>query len=138
MKNYLIFSLLVLILSSCSSDSFDVNQDNLLSIEKSELLITVTHLTWSDLQCDLNCTGGGTQSISYLSDVRVDLYVGDASITDQPGARKDRGLTDADGAILFKDLEPGQYTVIVNSSYGEKSRTLYTQLNRRSAIEFSF
>lgn len=138
MKKFLIFSVLAIVLTSCSSDSLEINQDNLISIEKSELLITVTHLTWSDLQSDLNCTGGGTQYISYLPDVRVDLYSGVVSDSDQPGTSKFIGLTDANGAVLFRNLEPGQYTVIVDSPYGKKSRTLFTQLNKRAAIEFSF
>ncbi len=138
MKKVLIFSMLAIVLTSCSNDSLDINQDNLISIEQSELLITVTHLTWSDLQSDLNCTGGGTQYMSYLSDVRVDLYTGAVSDSDQAGTSKFVGLTDANGALLFRDLAPGQYTVIVDSPYGKKSRTLFTQLNRRAAIEFSF
>jgi hypothetical protein len=138
MKKLLIFALLVFALTSCSSDSLEFNSDNLVTIEKSELLVTVTHLTWSDLQSDLNCTGGGTKSISYLPDVRVDLYTGDRSLQDQGGVSAGIGLTDANGAFLFRDIEPGQYTVVVNTPYGQKSRTLYTQLNKRAAIEFSF
>lgn len=138
MKKFLIFSLLALVLTSCSSDSLEINQDNLVSIEQSELLITVTHLTWSDLQSDLNCTGGGTQSISYLPEVKVELYSGIVSDGDQAGTIKFIGLTDVNGAFLFRDLAPGQYTVIVDCPYGKKSRTLFTQLNKRAAIEFSF
>jgi hypothetical protein len=138
MKNFLIFALLVFALTSCSSDSLELNSENLLAIEKSELLVTVTHLTWSDLQSDLNCTGGGTQSISYLPNARVDVYTGDLSLQDEGGVNAGLGLTDANGAILFRDMEPGQYTVIVDSPYGRNSRTLYTQLNKRAAIEFSF
>ena len=138
MKKVLIFSLLAVVLTSCSSDSLEINQDNLISIEQSEVLITVTHLTWSDLQSDLNCTGGGTQSISYLTDVKVELYNGVVSDSDQAGSGKLLGLTDTNGAVLFRDLTPGQYTVMVDCPYGKKSRTLFAQLNKRAAIEFSF
>jgi hypothetical protein len=138
MKKLLIFSLMAFGLSSCSKDSLDPATDNFSSIEKSEIIVTVTYLTWSDLECDLNCSGAGSQFISYIADAKVDVYDGDGSGNDQQGDGRKFGLTDKAGTILFKDLDPRQYTVRVDTPYGQKSRTIYTQLNKRSSIEFSF
>ena len=138
MKNLLISTLLVLGITSCSKDSLDDVSSNLISIEKSEIIVTVSYLTWSDLECDLSCTGTGSESITFISNAKVDLYNGDLSLNDEGGQKRAFGLTDKEGSILFEDIDPGQYTLIVDTPYGQKSRTFYTQLNKRSSIEFSF
>ena len=138
MKNILISTLLVLGITSCSKDSLDDVSSNLVSIEKSEIIVTVSYLTWSDLECDLGCTGTGTESISFVANAKVDLYNGDLSLNDEGGQRRAFGLTDKQGSLLFEDIDPGQYTLIVDTPFGQKSRTFYTQLNKRSSIEFSF
>jgi hypothetical protein len=138
MKNILVSTLLVLGISSCSKDSLDSAPSNALSIEKSAILVTVTYLTWNDQNCDLGCGGNGTQTVSFIANAQVDLYSGDISASDVAGHGTDFGNTDKEGSILFEDLDPGQYTILVDTPYGQKSRTIYTQLNKRSSIEFSF
>ena len=66
------------------------------------------------------------------------MYVGDIAEGDQTVAPIAQGRTDGSGKWFVKELEPGQYTVTVQSSFGNKSRVLYTQIHRRSSIEFSF
>jgi hypothetical protein len=138
MKNLLLFSLAVLGLTSCSKDSLDPGAENFSSISKSEIFITVTHLTWSDLQSDLNCSGAGSQLISNVEGAKIDLYCGDQAGNDQVGGQNKFGTTDSHGTVAFKDLEPGQYTLMADTPYGQKSRVVYTQLSRRSLVEFSF
>ena len=138
MKNLLIATLLVLGMTSCSKDSLDDLSSNLVSIEKSEIIVTVSYLTWSDLECDLGCAGTGSESISFIANAKVDLYNGDLSVNDEGGQKRAFGLTDREGSLLFEDIDPGQYTLIVDTPFGQKSRTFYTQLNKRSSIEFSF
>jgi len=138
MRNILLSTLLVLGITSCSKDSLDSTPDNLVSIEKSEIIVTVTYLTWSDLSCDLGCAGTGTQTVTFVTNARVDLYTGDLSNNDHPADPEGNGLTDKEGSIKFNDLDPGQYTLVVNTPYGQKTRSIYTQLHRRSIIEFSF
>ena len=138
MKNLVILSLLVIGLTSCSKDSLDPATDNLASVEKSEIFVTVTYLTWSDLECDFNCSGAGAQIITYVMNAKIDLMPEDLAGNDQPGQGRKFGSTDKDGTVAFKDLDPGKYTITADTPYGQKSRTIYTQLNRRSSIEFSF
>lgn len=138
MKNFLISAFLVLGISSCSKDSLDSVSPNLSSIEKSEIRVTVTYLTWSDPNCGFGCGDSGTQTVSFISNAKVDLYSGDLSMSDEGGSGIGFGTTDKDGTLLFQDLNPGQYTILVDTPYGQKTRTIYTQLNKRSSIEFSF
>jgi len=138
MKNLLLFSLVVLALTSCSSDSLDPGTENFSSISKSEIFVTVTSLTWSDLQSDLNCSGAGSELISYVEGAKIDLYIGAQSGNDQAGGQQLFGTTNSQGTVVFKDLEPGQYTLVADTPYGQKSRVVYTQINRRSSVEFSF
>jgi len=139
MKNLLIITLMILGLTSCAKDSLDPVTDNLVSVEKSEVVVTVTYLTWSDLSCDLNCNGSGGQYINYMANAKVDLYVGTADPgNDVAGAGRKFGLTNERGSVLFEDLDPGQYTITVDTPLGQKIRRIYTQLHRRTAVEFSF
>lgn len=98
----------------------------------------VTSLTWSDQACDLGCTGSGTQTIQPIANAKVDLYRGTLSATDETGGSDHFGQTDRNGSLVFEDLEPGQYTIVVDTPLGQKIRTLYTQLHRRASVEFSF
>lgn len=138
MKKVLLFAILVIGFSSCSKDALEPEVEPFFSIQKSEVAVMVTYLSWSDQSCDLGCTGGGTETVSAIANAKVDLYVGDITATDQTGASQQYGVTDRNGAVLFKDLEPGQYTLIVDTPFGQKSRTVFTQLHRRAAVEFSF
>ena len=138
MKNLLIISMMVFGLTSCSKDSLDPDSDNLVSVEKSEVSVTVTYLTWSDLACDLTCTGDGSQYINYMVNAKVDLSPDSEAFNDQPGTGRRYGMTNGSGSVLFEDLEPGKYTVIVDTPLGQKTRTIFTQLHRRTSLEFSF
>jgi hypothetical protein len=138
MKNLLITSLIILGLTSCAKDSLDPVPDNLVYVEKSDIVVTVTYLTWSDLACDLSCNGSGSQYINYLANAKVDLYAGTNDTNDQLGNGRKYGLTNESGSVLFEALEPGKYTIVVDTPLGQKTRTIYTQLHRRSSLEFSF
>jgi|GEM_PF-3563550 len=137
MKNLLIISLMIVGLTSCAKDSLDPVNDNLVTVENSEVVVTVTYLTWSDLACDLTCNGGGSQYINYMANAKVDLYPTDGS-NDQPGTGRKYGMTNESGSVRFEELEPGQYTIVVDTPLGQKTRTIYTQLHRRTSLEFSF
>lgn len=136
MNKLLTLALLTLGFASCSKDSLEPVSENF-SIEKSELFVTVTYITWSDLACDLTCSGAGSQYINPMPNAKVELYIMGSEGMDDALADA-YGLTQIDGTILFRDLEPGQYTVVVDSPLGQKSRVLYTREHRRSAIDFSF
>jgi hypothetical protein len=138
MKNLLVISLMVLVTTSCTKDSLDPAADNFIFVDNSEVAVTVTYLTWSDLACDLTCTGNGSEYINYMPGAKVDLFAGKDIQTDDPEADRRFGMTNSSGAILFKDLDPGQYTIIVDTPLGQKTKTVYTQLNRRTSVEFSF
>ncbi len=138
MKKLVILSFLVLALTSCSKDSIDFGTDNLVFVEKSEIIVTVTYLTWSDLESDFNCSGAGAQIVTYISNAKVDVVSGELSGNDEQSQNRQFGTTDADGKVAFENLEPGKYTLTVDTPYGQKTRTIFTQLNRRSSVEFSF
>lgn len=138
MPKAFLLTVLVLSFASCSKDSLDAGSDNFFSIEKSEIAIMVTSLTWSDQACDLGCFGQGTQTIQPIPNAKVDLYQGTISGSDEPGSSDHFGQTDRNGSLVFDDLEPGQYTIVVDTPLGQKVRTLYTQLHRRASVEFSF
>ena len=136
MKNPLILILLIGGLLSCSKDALDPASENF-SVEKSELFVTVTYMTWSDLACDLTCSGQGSQHINAMPNAKVEVYSGSGQGVDDV-VSDIYGLTGSDGTSLFRDLEPGQYTIIVDTPLGQKTRTVYTQLHRRTSVEFSF
>ena len=94
-------------------------------------------MTWSDLACDLTCSGGGSQYINAMPGAKVEVYSGSGEGVDDI-ISDIYGLTGNDGSALFKDIEPGQYTITVNTPLGQKTRTVYTQLHRRTSVEFSF
>ncbi len=138
MKKLVIFSFLILSLTSCSKDSFDIGTDNLVLVEKSEILVTVTYLTWSDLEGDFNCSGAGAQLVTYIYNAKVDIVAIEVSGSDEQSQNRQYGTTGANGKVAFENLEPGKYTLTVDTPYGQKTRTIFTQLNRRSSVEFSF
>ena len=137
MKNLAILILLIIGITSCSKDTVDPTQTELYTITKSEIKVTVTNIVYTHNQCGSNC-GVNDQTINYVSNANVNVYQGDIKEGDQTAVPMTHGRTDSNGQYLVKDLEPGLYTVIVQSTHGQKSRVLYTQLNQRSSIEFSF
>ena len=134
MKNLLIL-LTIIGLTSCSKDSLDFESLDLTAPEKSEIAISVTYLTWND-QCGDGCGDNG-QRTEYLANARLSLYEGEAS-TNSSRVAMDVLNTDFNGYALFENLEPGKYTVMVETDLGVKSRILTTQLHRRAFIDFSF
>jgi len=137
MKNLVILVFLILGITSCSKDSLDPAQEQNYSIVKSEILITATYIVYNNGQCNNSC-GSNEQTIAYVTNAHVSVYSGNVQDTDQAPAPLQQGRTDSTGKWLVKDLEPGLYSVFVQSNYGNKSRVLYTQINKRSFIEFSF
>ena len=51
MKNLIIMSLLAVGLTSCAKDSIDNSSDEFISIEKSEIYVKVSYLSWDDSNC---------------------------------------------------------------------------------------
>jgi hypothetical protein len=137
MKNLLMLVFLILGITSCSKDSLDPAQEQNLSIVKSEILVTASYIVYNQGQCGNSC-GSNDQSIAYVTNATVKVFPGDVQDIDEAVTPLVQGRTDSAGKMLVKDLEPGLYSVFVQSSYGNKSRVLYTQLNKRSFIEFSF
>ena len=138
MKNLVILAFLFLGITSCSKDSLDPGQEQNYSIAKSEILVTVTDIDYNNNgQCGNGC-GSNDQNIVYVNNATITVYVGDIAEGDQTVDPIAQGRTDSNGKWIVKELEPGQYTVTVQSSFGNKSRVLFTQLHRRSSIEFSF
>ena len=138
MKNLVILAFLLLGITSCSKDSLDPGQEQNYSIAKSEILVTVTNIDYNNNgQCGNGC-GSNEQNIGYVSNATITVYVGDIAEGDQTVDPIAQGRTDSSGKWMVKELEPGQYTVTVQSSFGNKSRVLFTQQHRRSSIEFSF
>ena len=137
MKNLLLLVFLILGITSCSKDSLDPGQEQNYSVVKSEILVTATYIVYNNGQCNNSC-GSNEQTIAYVTNANVSVYSGDVQNIDQAPTPIQQGRTDATGKLLVKDLEPGLYSVFVTSNYGNKSRVLYTQLNKRSFIEFSF
>lgn len=139
MKNPIIlYALLFFGFISCSKDTLDPIIANQNFIERSEIIITVTHSTWSDLQSDLNCSGTGTQIVSHVDHAKVDLYPLDLSLNDNPSTKIKYGVTDQAGKYVFTDLDPGTYMIIVDTPYGQKTKTVQTQLHKRTTVDFLY
>ncbi|MGB3078206.1 MAG: hypothetical protein WBB31_03940 [Saprospiraceae bacterium] len=137
MKNLLLFSLAVFGMTSCSKDSLDQTSDASIQPDKSEIMVSVTYLHWTD-QCEFSCGNTGGETLTYIANAKVELYSGDHNETDASGTVIPAIKTNADGAALIENLEPAYYTVWVETPFGKKSRTVSTQLHRRSYIDFSF
>ena len=137
MKNLLSITLLVIGIMSCSTDAVEPNHNEFYTIKKSEILVTVTRLDYNSDQCGNGC-GTGSETVAYVNDSKIKVYHGVVTDPDHAGSPVLEGNTDSNGRWVATELEPGQYTVIAQTLYGIKSRALYTQLRKRSSIEFSF
>ncbi|MFZ1676390.1 MAG: hypothetical protein WAT91_03900 [Saprospiraceae bacterium] len=137
MKNLLLFCLAVFGMTSCSKDSLDQNIDALIRPNKSEIMVSVSYLHWTD-QCEFRCGNTGGQTLSSIANAKVELYSGEQNSSDTIGTPLVNIKTNDDGAALIDDIEPASYTVWVDTPFGKKSRTISTQLHRRSYIDFSF
>ncbi len=138
MKKCFILLLVVLGLTSCSKDSLDLTPDNEYHPDKSEIMVRVSYLTWADDQCEPGCGGNYAEGVDYFVEATISLYTGTTVQSDVPGTPVNTIECDQKGTALFKDLEPGSYTVFVTSPLGVKSRSLNTTLHKRSYIDFSF
>ncbi|HUR30297.1 MAG TPA: hypothetical protein VMZ69_02630 [Saprospiraceae bacterium] len=137
MKNLFILLLAILGLTSCSKDSLEPLVDNELSPRQSEIMVRASYLTFTD-QCITECGGQNKDIVTFIEDADVNLYAGENSATDASLIPILKMQTNSDGAAIIKDVEPGTYTVIIETELGTKSRTLTTQLHKRSFIDFSF
>jgi hypothetical protein len=137
MKNLLLFCLAVFGMTSCSKDSLDQNIDAVVQPNKSEIMVSVSYLHWTD-QCEFSCGNTGGETLSVIANAKVELYSGEQNRSDALGIPLLNMKTNDDGAALIDDLEPSTYTVWVDTPFGKKSRTVTTQLHRRSNIDFSF
>ena len=135
MKNILILCLVVFGLTSCSKDSFD--QDQLVQPSKSEMFVNVSYISWEN-QGQNGCSSSGGEVVKLIVNATIDLYLGDQNTNDTPGTPVVTARTGASGYALIKDLDPALYTVVVSTSHGQKSRTITTELHKRSHIDFSF
>ena len=138
MKNLLVLIMVILSLTSCSKDTLDLGLENISGPEKSEIMVRVSYLVWMGDQCLPGCGGNVAEEVAYLPDASVKLFIDNSSQTDSPGSLMEVRDTDKYGKVLLEDLEPATYTVIVETPLGTKSRSLTTQLNKRSFIDFSF
>lgn len=137
MKNLLFLAFALVGITSCSSDSFELTDDFLQVPEKSEINVVVSYLDWSE-QCEGGCIGEPVQVVTFLSNAQVELFHGDLTGNDATAPPLMELRTNKDGKALLENIDPGEYTVIVKTVIGTKSRTLTTQLNKRSYIDFSF
>jgi len=137
MKNLAILVFLVIGITSCSKDSLDPGQDQNYTIVKSEIMVTATYISYNQVQCGNGC-GNGDQTVSPVVNASLTVYPGEIKDIDEAPSPVIQGRTDNTGKLLIKDLDPGLYSVFIQSNSGNKSRVLYTQLSKRSYIEFSF
>ncbi len=137
MKNILLISMGIFLLTSCSKDSFDIGPDTINSPERSEIKVRVSTLEWKNESCELGC-GATSQYVTFISNAEILLYQGNIGTNDDTQTPLQSFYTDNDGGALIEDLEPGQYTVLVKTPIGNKHRLITTQLHRRSSIDFSF
>jgi hypothetical protein len=137
MKNLLFLAFALIGITSCSSDSFELTDDFLQNPEKSEINVVVSYLDWSD-QCEGGCIGDPVQVVTFLANVPVTLFQGNITGNDNSLSPMLQLKTNKEGNALLENLDPGEYTVVVETVLGTKSRTITTQLNKRSYIDFSF
>ncbi len=138
MKNFLILVMALIGITSCSKDSFDpaVSLQNV--PEKSEIMVGVTYLVWTGDQCTPGCSNSESQEVSYIANARITLYPGGDATSDASEQPIMELTTNSEGTSLIEDLQPGEYTVMVETELGQKTRSTITQLGKRSYVDFSF
>ena len=136
MKN-LILLLAIAVLTSCSKDSLDINFEDISAPEKSEISVVVSYLSWED-NCGNVCNGEGGYTVIFIDNAMVNLYRGNSSGSDASASPIFDLPTNSKGQVIFHGIEPGTYTVAVETALGIKSRTITTALHKRSYIDFSF
>lgn len=136
MQKLIVFTLAFISITSCSKDSFDQELLAVTGPEKSEIMVRVSYLEWNDDQCETGCFGPGNDVIVYIEGANVKVYEGSGS--DDINSSIIDVHTDRRGAALIENIEPSQYTIVVETAMGDRSRTITTQLKKRSYIDFSF
>jgi hypothetical protein len=137
MKNLLILCLVIFGVTSCSKDSLDIQPDVQSGPELSEILVSVNYLEWTADQCAPGCVLP-EEAVAIIQGANILLYEGQSGTSGVVGSPMIIARTDDAGKVLLEDLSPGQYTITVDTPIGQKSRTVTTQLHRRSFIDFSF
>lgn len=137
MKNLLLSILIILGITSCSKDSLDPGLDRIIQPSKSEIKISVNYLHWND-QCEFSSGNSGGETLSFIENAKVEVYAGEQKGSDAVGNPLLNMVTNPEGLAVVEDLEPGIYTIWVDTRLGKKSRTVTTQLHKRSYIDFSF
>lgn len=135
MKKLIHLSLLALAISSCSKDT--LTAENQPAIAKSEIVITVTRYQYDGI-CPDGCYGDSGQPVFFVSNATIAMKEGIVQDTLDFISPMYEGLTDKSGTLTITNVEPGQYTVKVETQFGNKYRTLHTQLHKRAFIDFSF
>ena len=137
MKNLFILLLAILGLTSCSKDSLEPLTDNGIAPRQSEIMVRASYLTFTD-ECITECGGQNKDKVLFIEDATVNLYAGEGAGNDASLIPLQKMRTNGDGAALLEDVEPGTYTVVIETDLGTKSRSLTTQLHKRAFIDFSF
>ncbi len=136
MKNLLLLVLSILGLTSCSKDSLDLNFEQQ-GPEKSEIMVRVSYLAWSEYECEPGC-GTSSQVVFGLANAKVELFQGQDIENDVEISPLLKTVTNREGYTLLVDINPDTYTLRVETTMGIKLRTVTTQYNKRSNIDFSF
>ncbi|MDQ3015217.1 MAG: hypothetical protein M3R25_00605 [Bacteroidota bacterium] len=137
MKNILLMSMGIFLLTSCSKDSIDPGFDLANRPEKSEIKVRVSALEWTNESEELGC-GATSQHVTFIENADIRLYQGNSAVSDITQLPLLSRNTDNEGSALLEDLEPGEYTVVVKTTLGDKYRVVTTQLKHRTSIDFSF
>jgi hypothetical protein len=137
MKNITILVLVIFGITSCSKDSLDQNMDLLVKPVKSEIFINIASIQWAD-SGESGCNHSSSDHSSFIENAVVELYSGELDASDISGDPLINTKTDNAGTAVLKDLEPAMYTIYVETPLGTKTRTVTTQLHKRSYIDFSF
>ncbi len=139
MKNLFLFSFLFFVgLASCSKESIDPSTPFESLVKQAEVTINVTHQNWTDSLSNVSCNGDGLSPVHVVEDAVVTIYQGDPTDGNDSGFNRLTGLTGRSGSVTFSGLEPGEYTIIANSIFGEQTKIVQTYANVHSLIKFMF
>lgn len=135
MKNLLILCLVVVGVTSCSKDSFDLDLSTDNNPSLSEIVVRVSYLEWAS-ECAPGCVTP-EQVVTMMPNAGVSLFKAEAG-SDQWTVLEHTVFTNSDGKAVIGDLEAADYKVQVETPLGTKERVITTQINKRSFIDFSF
>jgi hypothetical protein len=135
MKNLLILCLVVVGVTSCSKDSFDLDLSTDNNPSLSEIVVRVSYLEWAT-ECAPGCVTP-EQVVTMMPNAGVLLFKA-AEGNDQWTLHEHTMFTNSEGKAIIGDLPAGEYKVQVETPLGIKFRIITTQINKRSFIDFSF